>query len=121
MAVGPVHAVVACAAHHPAAGNGELLGRLLEQIDECRVHAGWLLLADWFDVIGQLTPLSDGLDILADCLLDSILGLCGDTADVDADPDFARDDVHDARRDLQDADRADDRRFCVRRGLALNG
>ena len=99
----------------------QVIGDLCEALDEGSVHVCGILLADGRDFAGDAAPKCDFFDASADDLLYIIPILRGSAAQVDAEPHFARDDVHDIGLYLDDADCANDGRVLRRAGFLLDG
>ena len=112
-ACGPVHGIVTRAARHPAEGVTRFLADLAEEIDYGGGDHDRRLVGDGFDVVGDVPPRTDGGDPVFEIADDFSFRFLGNAADVDAEGDFAGDDVHRPGGDLDDADGADGGRLFL--------
>lgn len=119
--VRPMHGVVSRTARHHAMRQMQVIGDLCEALGEGGVHVCGSLLADERDFAGDAAPKFDSFDASADGQFNIIPSLRGSAAQVDAEPHFARDDVHDVGADFDDADRANDGCVRCRAGFLLDG
>ena len=106
----PVHAVVAGAARHLKMRKAEFGGRVGDELDDMLVHDSRFFVADRLDLAGDTALVGHFFDVGFKLIGDFFLRVSRDAADIDAEFNFTGDDVHDIRRHVADADRADDGR-----------
>lgn len=102
-----MHGVVSRAAWHLAKGLTRFLADLAEEIDHGGGDHDRRLVGDGFDVVGDVPSRTDGGDPVFEIADDFSFRFLGNAADVDAEGDFAGDDVHRAGGYLYDAHGAD--------------